>query len=89
MNTTITIEPTLRTRDSTNPQKRLSVNYVTTIPLEIPFEEAWDIIAWIVQQHIPNAKLETVSDDLGLDRYCFSVSGFRIIPEALDITIDV
>lgn len=88
MNTTVTIEPMSITHFSKNPQKRCSINYTTSIPLDIPWEDAWEIIQEIIQSYLPDCKLEAITEDLAQDRYCFSVSG-KIEPEALEVTIDV
>ena len=93
MNTTITIEPMSVTHSSENPQKRPSVNFSTTIPLDIPWQEVWAIIKQIIYNAFPNEsvnsmKLEAVTEDLAQDRYCFSVSG-KIAPETREITLDI
>lgn len=91
MKTNITIEFMSRTRGSKNAQKRPSVNYSTTIPLEIPWEEAWEVIEDIIQNYFPNenVKLETLTEDAAQYRYCFSVIDNAVIPEAFEVTIDV
>ena len=93
METTITIEPMSITHGSDNAQKRPSINYSTTIPLDIPWQEAWTIIKRIVYDCFPNEsanslKLEAVTEDLAQDRYCFSVSG-RVVPETREVTLDI
>lgn len=90
MPTTITIEPSSFTAFYANPQKPISVSYSTTIPLEIPPQEAWEIVTDIIRICFPNkdVHLDAITGDLALDRYCFSATG-RITPEALDVTVDV
>lgn len=90
METTITIEPMSITHISENPQKRYSINYSTTIPLEIPVQDAWEIVKDIIRICFPddNVRLEAITEDLAQDRYCFSVSG-KVEPKALDITVDL
>lgn len=90
MNTTITIEPSSVTYLSSNENKLYSVSFLTTIPLEIPWGEAWEIIEDIIRTCFPNenVQLDAVTEDLGQERYCFAVTG-KITPEALDVTIDV
>lgn len=90
METNITIEPMSVTHISKSPQKRPSINYSTTIPLEIPWEEAWEIIEEIIRICFPDedVRLEAVTEDLGADRYCFAVIG-KIEPEAFEVPINV
>lgn len=90
MNTTVTIEPASVTYTSDNDKKPYTVSFLTTIPLEIPWGEAWEIIEDIIRTCFPNenVQLEAVTEDLSLDRYCFSITG-KITPEALEVTVNV
>lgn len=93
MITVVTIEPMSLSEFSENPQKPYSVSYLTSIPLEIPSQDAWEIIKEVIRVAFPDEtprtlELETVTKDFASGRYCFSVHG-KIEPEALDVTIDV
>lgn len=90
METTVTIEPMSITWISENPQKRPSINYSTTIPLEITAADAWEIIKEIIARCFPddNVRLEAVTADLAQDRYCFSISG-KVEPKALEVPVNV
>lgn len=93
MGTTITIEPMSVTHVSGNPQKRPSIHYSTTIPLEIPWVDAWNIIRQIIGICFPDEssgslKLEAVTEDLAQDRYCFSVSG-KVEPKTMEVTVNI
>ncbi len=89
METTITIEPMSVSHFSENAQKRYSVSFSTTIPLEIPLQDAWEIVKEIIGICFPteNVRLETLTEDLAQDRYAFSVSGNRITPKRQEVTI--
>ena len=63
-----------------------SVSYSTTIPREIPLKEAAEIIEGFVSEYLrwselinnsnkARGKLIAVTEDIGSDMYCFSVSG--------------
>lgn len=93
MNTTVTIEPMSITHISENAQKRPSINYSTTIPLDVPWQEAWTLIRRIIYDCFPDEsanslKLEAVTEDLAQDRYCFTISG-RVVPETRDVTLNI
>lgn len=90
METTVTIEPMSITWVSENPQKRPSINYSSTIPLEITVADAWEIFKEIIRRCFPDdsVRLEAVTADLAQDRYCFSISG-HITPEAFEVPINV
>ncbi len=89
MKTTVTIEPSSVTYFSNRENAPYSVSFSTTIPLEISVSEAWEIIeGQILPSCYPDVRLDTITEDLGLECYCFSVTGM-IKPEALEVTIDV
>ena len=91
METTVTIEPMSISHFSESAQKRYSVSYSTTIPLEIPLQDAWEIVRQVINICFPteNVRLETLTEDLAQDRYAFSISSNTITPERKEVTISL
>lgn len=91
METTVTIEPMSISHFSDNLQKRYSVSYSTTIPLEIPVQNAWEIVRQVISICFPteNVRLEALTEDLGQYRYAFSISSNTITPERKEVTISI
>ena len=66
-----------------------TVSYSTNIPLDVDYIIARKYIDYFAKHSLKNAAVQSITDDISGDRYCFTVSNFKSEIEIEEVNIPI